>query len=367
MGPRRTPAPHAAHAYVDLGVLESLEEILLPALSRTPCLVAFSGGRDSSAVLAVATHTARRCGLDDPIPITMRYGAHPRTHESEWQEAVVRHLGLADWQTLSVRDEFDFLGPIGSQALRRHGLYWPSNAHTMIPLLRAAAQGTLLTGNGGDEVFTSLVRPAAMTRVQMLQMLPLKRGLATVVVSLLPLSLKVRAQYQRVMRLPWLRRSASREVMSSFVANAVRKRRGEVEYLDELARGRYLELTLAAFAAFAEDTDAHLIQPFLDPRFFRAIRKDSPPGGFQSRGAAMDAFFGQLLPPAVTRRTTKASFTEVFWGPASRDFARDWDGSGLDPALVDPHLLRREWVKPRPDARSTTPLQAAWLATAGSA
>ena len=33
--------------------LRSFENAVLPALCRAPCLVSFSGGRDSSAVLAV--------------------------------------------------------------------------------------------------------------------------------------------------------------------------------------------------------------------------------------------------------------------------------------------------------------------------
>ena len=46
--------------------LEALEAAVRPALERSPCVVSFSGGRDSSAVLAVATQVARREGL--PLP-----------------------------------------------------------------------------------------------------------------------------------------------------------------------------------------------------------------------------------------------------------------------------------------------------------
>ena len=48
-------------------VLSAVEDAVLPAVSRPPCVVTFSGGRDSSLVLAVATRVARREGLPDPI------------------------------------------------------------------------------------------------------------------------------------------------------------------------------------------------------------------------------------------------------------------------------------------------------------
>ena len=44
--------------------LEALEEAILPALQRAPCLVSFSGGRDSATVLAAAVRLARREGLE---------------------------------------------------------------------------------------------------------------------------------------------------------------------------------------------------------------------------------------------------------------------------------------------------------------
>ncbi|HEY2429742.1 MAG TPA: hypothetical protein VGI06_12480, partial [Acidimicrobiales bacterium] len=48
----------------------ALEAAILDGLRRPPCIVAFSGGRDSSAVLAVAVDAARRHGLAPPVPLT---------------------------------------------------------------------------------------------------------------------------------------------------------------------------------------------------------------------------------------------------------------------------------------------------------
>ena len=41
---------------------QALDDVLRPALESGPCFVTFSGGRDSSAVLAAATDLARREG-----------------------------------------------------------------------------------------------------------------------------------------------------------------------------------------------------------------------------------------------------------------------------------------------------------------
>lgn len=362
-GSRRSASPAAPAATTTSGVRNVLEEILVPAVSSSPCLVAFSGGRDSSTILALTTEVARRHGFEDPVPITLRYDAHPRTWEGEWQERVVRHLGLRDWQILPVAEEFDILGPIARQALLRHGLYWPANAHTMVPLLRAAGGGTLITGNGGDEAFTSLVRSRKMSPLQMMRSLPLHRALATIPVSFLPTEWRIRVQYHRGLRFPWLRPAARREVRKRFVDASIRRRRGDRHYLETLNDSRYLELARGIFTAFARDAGSALVEPFLDPRFFEAARSAALPHGFPDRGAALDNFFSGLLPDSVVRRSTKASFTEVFWGPRSRRFASGWDGAGLDESLVDPDALRREWAKRKPDFRSATPLQASWLAS----
>jgi Asparagine synthase len=136
-----------------------LEEVAVRALRRPPCLVSFSGGHDSSLILAAATRAARREGLPAPVPVTWQVRDAPGAEESAWQEAVVRALRVADWVRLPAGDDLDFVGPVATGVLRRHGLLHPANAYFHAPLPKEAAGGTLLTGVGGDQVLGRLRRP----------------------------------------------------------------------------------------------------------------------------------------------------------------------------------------------------------------
>jgi hypothetical protein len=137
----------------------ALERVITRALQRPPCLVSFSGGHNSSLVLAAATRAARREHVPLSIPVTWRPTDAPRAEESAWQEAVVAALRLTDWIRLPTGDDLDFVGPVATDVLRRHGLLHPANAYFHAPLLKEAAGGTLLTGVGGDQVLGRLRRP----------------------------------------------------------------------------------------------------------------------------------------------------------------------------------------------------------------
>ena len=132
----------------------ALELATLPALERTPCVVAFSGGRDSSLVLAAASSAARRWGLAPPVPATLCFQS-AASDEAKWQASVLRHLRIADWQRLRLTDELDFLGAIAQEQLTTWGLRYPANAHSMVPVLQEARGGALLTGLGGDDILGS--------------------------------------------------------------------------------------------------------------------------------------------------------------------------------------------------------------------
>jgi len=140
---RRSPAITPAAA---------IDGVLTEALTRTPCLISFSGGRDFSAMLAAAVAVARREVLDLPVPATLVFPQSEASNEDEWQALVLRHLGLTEWERFEIHDEFDAVGPVAGAALLRHGLLWPFNTHFHAPIIERAAGGSVVTGFGGDEL-----------------------------------------------------------------------------------------------------------------------------------------------------------------------------------------------------------------------
>jgi hypothetical protein len=361
LGRRRGPAPPPRPAMPGTP-REVLETLLLEPLATPPCHVAFSGGRDSSAILAVATHTARKHGLPDPIPLTARLEAHPRSWEKDWQELVIGHLELRDWDTVSITTELDALGSVATAALRRHGVYWPSQAHSVIVFSQRAGSGSLVTGGGGDELFSSW-SGRRMRFSELAPLRPRRRAAKWMAYYALPRRLRTRVMHHRYpLRLPWLRPDAEREVrrlMSEGIRSQPAHWRGGVEGLLE---SRYLELVRAALDAFASDHGVRLFEPLYDPRFVRRYAEAAPADGYASRTVALQTLFGDLLPGEVWTRGTKAVFTGAAWGPEAQAFVGSWDGNGLDESLVDPERVRDEWRKPNPDARSLTCLAQAWLA-----
>jgi asparagine synthase (glutamine-hydrolysing) len=358
-GPRRTPLEEAEHPPPSGKPREVLEEILLEALRRPPAVVAFSGGRDSSAILAEATRVARAHGLDDPVPFTLRFGEAPRTDETEWQEMVIRHLGLEDWSTRAVTDELDALGPIALGLLRRHGVHWPPNVHTFELLFEPAKGGSLVTGNGGDELFSAWGghRHSLLRRGRAL---PRRSDFKPLLLPLLPMAFLARRPKYRI---AWLRPDAALEVGRGMAAGLKGKvDRSWSESMESYLHSRYIEIALGTVGAMAATSDVRHVEPFFDPRYAREVCADAPPEGYPSRTVAMERNFADVLPPRLPGRLSKAMFTEVFTGPETRRFAGEWDGSGVDHSLVDPEALRAQWLSDRPDVRSLVPLQAAWLA-----
>lgn len=354
---RLAPKPHGLEPPGDPRSV--LRETLRPALERTPCLVSFSGGRDSSVVLAAATEAARIYALPEPIPITMRYPEQPRTWEADWQELTVEHLGLQQWEVVEIRDELDALGSIAKDALGRHGLYWPPNAHAMVPMLERAQGGSLVTGNGGDEIFSEWTL-RRLWLIRRAKLLPAPSDLKYVAASYLPRKIRTALWRRRgSLYLPWLTEAGGRQLQHAWAERGAEFHSSWGEALNGLTRSRYLELASSIFEALAQERDVRLEQPFLDPRMISAVAWAFPREGPVSRSDALARYFSDLLPQEVLTRSTKASFTEILWGPAARAFAKAWDSDGLDPTLVDLRALRAEWALQRPDFRAVTPLQAA--------
>ncbi|HET6360551.1 MAG TPA: asparagine synthase-related protein [Gemmatimonadota bacterium] len=362
LGKRRSPRSRSAPPTRPSTVRGVLEDLVVPRLETSPCYVSFSGGRDSAALLSLATRLARERGLPDPVPVTLRFENRPRTDENEWQEITIDHLGLGRWELIAIGDELDPLGPVASSLLRRHGLYWPPVAHRIAPLLDVARGHAIIFGTGGDEVFSPWARHAARGRLGV-RGRPFGKAARRVAFNLLPERVRISIRLRRRKDLSWLRPVARREVERQYKALMRRRTPTWAGAIRGVPDSRNFELTQSIFAALARDAEVSLIQPFFDPGFIRVLGESAPLRGFPSRAEAMELHFGDVLPPRLLERTTKAVFDELHGGRESRAFAEKWDGGGLDPALVDLEALRAEWLKPRPEYRSITALNAAWLAS----
>jgi Asparagine synthase len=364
-GARSEPAegPDAADWYEQLQPLEALEWEILPALLRPPCLVSFSGGRDSAAVLAVATMLARREGLPAPVPATNVFPAAPAAGETRWQELVIRHLGLSDWIRIEHGDELDLIGPYAERVLSAHGLLWPSNVHFHLPLLDAASGGSMLTGVGGDELFAAARRlrtAAVLSRA----VRPEPRDVLSLGFTFAPRAVRQAVIARREpMTAVWLPRRGRKLATALVATETAAEPRRLQQRLAWWRRLRYLHVGLAALELTAQDTGVLLVHPLLAPRFWSAVATVAAPDGFGTRGEGMRALFGELLPEEILKRSAKAQFDDAFWTARSRAFARIWDGSGVPREWVDTGALARHWRTEHPLPQSFTLLQAAWLAS----
>jgi asparagine synthetase B (glutamine-hydrolysing) len=320
----------------------ALEHALLPPLRRSPCLVSFSGGRDSSAILAVATQLARREGLPPPVPVTLRFGDDPASEESRWQELVLRELAIDDWQRIEVGGELGVLGRVARGAIERQGLLWPPNIHVLVPLLVAAAGGSLITGVGGDELLSGPPR--------------LRRALLPALIR------RARARRSVSIDLPWLRPPALSALRSALALEEADKPVRWGRWVAWEAGRRPFEVLQDSSDALAVDAGTELVHAFLDPGFVAALaaHRSRPRGA--ARTEVLHALLEGLLSDAVLLRTHKADFTRALWGDEAREFAAGWNGEGPPGELVDAPRLRQIWAAERPDFRSATALQAAWLA-----
>lgn len=343
---------------------DALETVIREALERSPCGVSFSGGRDSSTILAVAMHVARRDGLPEPIPITHRFAHAEGAGEDEWQELVIEHLGVTEWVRPTFTDELDVLGPYATAMLRDHGLVWAPLAYVDTAAVECVPGGSLIGGEGGDEVVghgwhrmgpvaTFLRRPwpPARWRVQ------------PVIGALAPRFARLEFARRRMIKdMPtWLRGEAVEAQLDLertlvdvplHFGDSVRSAAG-------LPSVRIAERTQSILAL---DHDVVSTSPLLDDRVIDALAKHGGRMGKGNRADVLRAMVGDLLPEAVISRTSKAEFTEAYTSERTRAFARAWDGSGVDSELVDPELLRDEWLSDAPSSGTDCLLQAAWLA-----
>lgn len=345
----------------------ALERAILPGLLRPPCLVSFSGGRDSAAVLATATALARREGLPVPIPVTNVFPSAGDAEESSWQELLIRELGLSDWIRLELEQELDVIGPYAQEVLTTHGLVWPANVHFHLPLLQFARGGSMLTGVGGDELYVAARRPHAAA-VLSRAVRPRPHDVFTVGLALAPRVVRRAVIARRsVIPIPWLRPAAKARTTALLATEGAAEPRRLTDRLAWWHEVRYLQVAAESLELIATDNDALLVHPLLAPRFWNAVGTAAAPAGFTNRTEGVRRLFGDLLPPEIIERNSKANFDEIFWTSRAREFAGGWDGAGVSPEWVDCRELARHWAGAKPSLPSSTLLQAAWLAQLSTA
>lgn len=341
---------------------EALDDAMLPALVDGPCHITFSGGRDSSAVLAAATALARREGLALPIPVTRSYPAFPESDEEQWQRLVVDHLQLPDWVRIEFTNETELLASAARTSLVQDGVVWPPAIHTHTAVYERLDGGSLMTGEGGDAVLGPR-RGSAISALRSGRRRN-RRLFRAAGESLLPTftrRMRLKARYRLSLHARWLTPAA----LEMHVAKAVDDDLHEPLRYDAgtwfLRRRRSWSVLAHNHAVIASRYGLRTFEPLLDPGFLAALAAAGGRWGFPGRTATMRALFSDVLPDKLLARNTKASFNRAYTGEATREFARNWDGSGVDPELVDPERLRAVWLSDEPTMATGLLLHTAWL------
>ena len=339
---------------------EALREAVLPALASGPCFVSFSGGRDSSAVLAASVSAARREGLPLPVPVTNVFAEVTSSSESDWQELVVRHLDLDDWVRLELREELDCVGPVARKLLERHGLLWPFNAHFHAPLLEVARGGTLLTGIGGDELLgTSHWARAAAVLSRATR--PRLRDAPRVGLALAPYAVRrtvVRRRLPIDVRLSWLTDRANGELRRWAADDVASEPLRWSERRQWWSLRRATEIGLRSLDLIAEDHAAQIRHPLTDVGFASSVERFAARHRLHDRTSVLLAAFSTILPSPILERTSKAAFDAAFFGSESRALAEVVAEELADLEEIAPAALREEWSRASPDAHSYLLLQA---------
>jgi asparagine synthase (glutamine-hydrolysing) len=348
---------------VDGGPLDVLFDEARRILSRGRCVVAFSGGRDSSALLACFLYVARRDGFEEPTALTARWPGDAAAEESEWQDHVARELKVKHWEIITPGTDFDLLGPLATGLLRAHGLLWPAPLVIFLPMIDAAGDGVLVTGEGGDEVFGIWGMGRIWSAVR--QRRRLRSAVRPVLGAAMPDWLRRRRAlpgaepYQN-----WLTPEAWAAQREALAAEAVAVAPlWWPDYLREVDCERGLRLAERAYASICASRGGSLATPLKSPAFLSALARAGGRLGLGDRTSVMRALFSSLLDDTILSRVSKATFGGVYWGPASREFAEDWDGTGVPVRWVDVEALRAAWRAPTPVYGTALPLHAAWLAT----
>ena len=105
------------------------------------------------------------------------------------------------------------------------------------------------------------------------------------------------------------------------------------------------------------------MQAFAEPALVAAVAAE---GGFWGWTGRTADHARPVRRPAAPRgagaHAPRRCFANAVFTRYTREFARTWNGTGVDTDLVDAEALRENWLSPTPHAPSMTLLQQAWLA-----
>jgi asparagine synthase (glutamine-hydrolysing) len=280
--------------------------------------------------------------------------------ETAWQEMVLRHLQLGERVSIEIRTELDFVGPIVRRVLRRHGVLWPLNIYLHESLIHHASGGSIMTGMSGDAVFSG-GRWLLTNQLLGGRRRPRLRDPLTLGLTFSPRWIKQRVLRRRVRIPPWLK-PAAREafVRLAVEAEANAPRRWD-RWMDYVARQRQFRLASESMALLAADAGTTHVSPLSDRWLLASIAKAGGKQGIGDRTAIMRSLFSGLLPDELLARPDKAVFGAAFVGHWTLEFARGWQGRGVDSDVVDPEILKASWLSEPFDFRAALLLQTAWL------
>lgn len=354
----RKHAPALRHLSLD----DFAERLFSCCFGRGPCYIPFSGGRESSMLIAIGTRYARRHGYRDPVPITLRSPDLGSAEQIRLQERVIAHVGLTDWERVELKENLDLIGEVAARTLLRTGPLWPPNAYMMVPLLEAARDGVFVLVTGFSDFFSYWCW-APLSSLLAGHRRPAPRDVALLGAMLMPAPMRARMARRRGVPppMPWLRAPAEQRALAMMA-----RRQAEVPvHFDRAMRTQVTHRCFDTAArtirglgeAFGTTTDL----PLCRPEVVASLSSAGGWRGFDGLTDLLQRLCGDLLPAGALAARSGPDLTRMFFGERTREFAASWDGGGLDESLVDPEMLRRNWLSDRPDSRTACLLQHAWL------
>ena len=220
----------------------------------------------------------------------------------------------------------------------------------------------MITGFGGDSVIGGWIRAHA-AEVMAFRAVPRPSDSLMFGYALSPRAIRAVAMRMQLTRPPWMREGAYREFNALRIAELSSRPVRRDKFLRWESRLRRSAFAESTFARLAADVDAQAFHPLHDRRFVAALERDLGARGGGDRTSIMRRVFAKDLPDDVLARSGKANFAVAYFRNYTREFARRWDGIGLDPELVDPEPLRKAWLEWIVDPRAALALQAAWISS----